>query len=249
MIRLGVNIDHVATVREARRSGYPDPVKAALLCQAAGADSIVCHLREDRRHIQDKDLYRLKKALDAKLNLEMACSEEIVKIAAEVRPRRVTLVPEKRRELTTEGGLDVCSRKPLVRKTLERMRKADVEVSLFIDPDARQINASREAGANMIELHTGEYANAKNIKEAKKKYTILEQSAKLAGKLGFKVFAGHGLDYGNTARLTGIKEIEEYNIGHSIIARAVFVGIEQAVREMKKILARSRVSARAVRGG
>ena len=236
MPKLGVNIDHVATIREARKIDYPDPVEAALLCESAGADSIVCHLREDRRHIQDKDLYRLKEALGVKLNLEMACSDEIVEIAADVKPWQVTLVPEKRRELTTEGGLDVHSGKSRVKKVLKRMEKAGIGVSLFIDPDARQVTASREAGARMIELHTGEYANAKNKKAAKSEYTVLKKAAALAEKIGLRVFAGHGLNYNNTKPLIKITEIVEYNIGHSIIARAVFIGLKRAVKEMKALL-------------
>ncbi len=236
MPKLGVNIDHVATIREARKIDYPDPVEAALLCQSAGADSIVCHLREDRRHIQDKDLYRLKEALSVKLNLEMACSDEIIEIAADVKPCQVTLVPEKRRELTTEGGLDVHSLKSRVKKTLRRMEKSDIVASLFIDPDARQIKAAQRAGARIIELHTGEYANAKNKKAAKREFAALEKASALAEKIGLLVFAGHGLNYKNTKPLTKITEIAEYNIGHSIIARAVFIGLQRAVKEMKALL-------------
>lgn len=233
---LGVNIDHVATIREARKIDYPDPVEAALLCQGAGADSIVCHLREDRRHIQDRDLYILKKRLIAKLNMEMAMSDEIVRIALDVKPCQATLVPEKRRELTTEGGLDVCSEKSRIKKVLGKMEGAGIGVSLFIDPDKRQIAASREAGARMIELHTGEYANAKNKAEARRELSLLKMAAAFAKKIGLRVFAGHGLNYENTKPLTKIKEIEEFNIGHSIIARAVFVGLRRAVKDMKALL-------------
>lgn len=236
MPKLGVNIDHVATIREARKIDYPDPVKAALLCQRAGADSIVCHLREDRRHIQERDLCRLKKSVTVKLNLEMAMSEEIVDIALRVKPDQVTLVPEKRAELTTEGGLDVLSRKNRVKKVLQRMRERGIEASLFIDPDIRQITASREAGAGMIELHTGRYANAQNKKGLKREYQSLKNSSKFARDIGLKVFAGHGLHYKNIRPLKSIKEIEEYNIGHSIVAHAVFVGLGKAVKEMKALV-------------
>ncbi|MGB2705924.1 MAG: pyridoxine 5'-phosphate synthase [Candidatus Omnitrophota bacterium] len=233
---LGVNIDHVATIREARKIDYPDPVEAALLCQSAGADSIVCHLREDRRHIQDRDLYRLKEVLSVKLNLEMAAQDEIVGIALDVKPCQATLVPEKRRELTTEGGLDVYSRRGRVKRVLRKMEKAGIGVSLFIDPDKRQIKASREAGARMVELHTGEYANARNKKEVKREFAALKNAAAFAEKIGLEVFAGHGLHYKNTKPLTKIREIKEYNIGHSIVARAVFVGLRRAVKEMKALI-------------
>ncbi len=236
MPRLGVNIDHVATIREARKINYPDPVEAALLCQAAGADAIVCHLREDRRHIQDRDLCRLKKVVTVKLNLEMAMSEEIVDIALDVKPDQVTLVPEKRAELTTEGGLDILSRKNRVKKVLQKMKRKGIEASLFIDPDMRQIRASREIGAGMIELHTGRYANAQNKKDLKREYQSLKNSSKFAKSIGLKVFAGHGLNYKNIKPLRNIKEIEEYNIGHSIVAHAVFVGLEKAIKEMKALV-------------
>jgi len=233
---LGVNIDHVATIREARGVDYPDPVKAAFIAESSGADSIVCHLREDRRHIQDADLRRLKKLVKVKLNLEMAMSDEIVRIALDVRPDQITLVPEKRKELTTEGGLNVLSEKKKIKKVIERMTRRGIAVSLFVDPLLRQIKAAYDAGARMIELHTGLYANAKNKRELKNEYAALKKAAEFAKKLGFKVFAGHGLHYANTRPLTRIKDIEEYNIGHSIIARAVFVGFGRAVREMKGIV-------------
>lgn len=233
MSRLGVNVDHVATIRQARKIKYPDPVEAALLCQGSGADSIVCHLREDRRHIQDKDLYALKKKLKIKLNLEMAAAKEIIEIALRVKPGQVTLVPEKRRELTTEGGLDISSAKSRFKSVLQKMENAGIDVSIFIDPDIRQIKAAREIGCRMIELHTGSYAEAGSAKE----YKALEASAKFARGIGLEVFAGHGLHYENTAPLKRISEIEEYNIGHSIVARAIFVGLGEAVREMKELVA------------
>lgn len=236
MPELGINVDHVATIREARKISYPDPVEAAVLCQEAGADSIVCHLREDRRHIQDRDLLRLKKTLKIKLNLEMAASAEIVDIALSVRPDQVTFVPEKRKELTTEGGLDVTFRKSRLKKVLQKMKKAGVEASLFVDPDAKQIRASRDIGAAMIELHTGRYAEAKNKSAVRREFLSLKAAARLASGLGLKVFAGHGLHYANTKPLRSIKEITEYNIGHSIIARAIFVGLSEAVKEMKELI-------------
>ena len=236
MALLGVNIDHVATVREARKIDIPDPLEAARAAEDAGADSIVCHLREDRRHIQDKDLRRLKKAVKAKLNLEMSTSKEIVAIACRIKPDQATLVPEKREELTTEGGLDVASKKQKIRNTLQVLEKAGVRTSLFIDPDKRQIKASKEAGVRMIELHTGRYAEAKSKFGRKKEYEILKEASVFASQLGIKVFAGHGLNYENVKPLRRIKEIEEFNIGHSIIARSVFVGLAKAVREMKGLI-------------
>ena len=237
MPELGVNVDHVATIREARKIAFPDPVKAALISQAAGADSIVCHLREDRRHIQDHDLRKLKKTLKVKLNLEMAMSKEIVDIALRVRPDQVTFVPEKRRELTTEGGLDVCAKKSKVKNVIKKMERAGIGVSLFVDPNPRQIAASWKAGARLIELHTGRYADAKTRNARRKEFRALKNSARFAKKIGLKVFAGHGLNYENTKPLKSISEIEEYNIGHSIVARAVFAGLGKAVREMKRLVA------------
>ena len=236
MAKLGVNIDHVATLRQARKIDYPDPVRAAIICQSAGCDSIVCHLREDRRHIQDRDLYKLKSVLGIKLNLEMALSPEIIDIAIDVKPGQVTFVPEKRMELTTEGGLDVCSGMRRIAKALRKIRKAGIEVSFFVDPDARQIRASKEAGVRMIELHTGRYAEAGSRRLAQKEFQALKKCASFAKEMGLKVFAGHGLHYTNTAPLRRIKEIEEYNIGHSVIARAVFTGLGQAVLEMKELV-------------
>ena len=233
---LGVNIDHVATIRQARKIDYPDPIAAALICEKSGADSIVCHLREDRRHIQDSDLYKLKKAARVKLNLEMAMSKEIIDIAMKIKPDQVTFVPEKRRELTTEGGLDVASQEHKIKNAIKKMEKVGIGVSLFVDPDKRQIKASKEVGAKMIVIHTGSYANAKGKAKVKKEYNALKSCAEYAKKIGLTVFAGHGLHYKNTRPLTRIKEFEEYNIGHSIVARSVFVGIGKAVKEMKALL-------------
>ena len=235
-IELGVNIDHVATIREARKIDYPDPVAAATLAIKGGADSIVCHLREDRRHIKDDDLYRIRRAVSKKVNLEMAVSEEIISIALDVKPDQVTFVPEKREELTTEGGLDVISNIARVSKATERMAKAGIKTSFFIEPVVDQARAAKDAGADMVEFHTGLYANAKDKASIEKEIKALKDSSRFALSIGLKVFAGHGLNYGNTKPLIAINEIEEYNIGHSIVARSVFVGMEQAVKEMKDLL-------------
>ena len=235
MPELGVNIDHIATIREARKTPYPDPVEAALMCERAGADSIVCHLREDRRHIQDRDLFRLKDLVKVKLNLEMALSEEIISIALKIKPNQITLVPEKREELTTEGGLDVVSQAKRIASTIKLMKKSGIEVSLFVDPKKDQIKASKDVGVSLIEIHTGEYANA-NEKDIEKEYNIIKESSAYGESLGLQVFAGHGLNYKNIKHLLEIPEIKEYNIGHSIVARSFFVGIEKAVKEMKDII-------------
>ena len=235
-IELGVNIDHVATIREARKIDYPDPVAAAMLAIKGGADSIVCHLREDRRHIKDDDLYRIRKAISKKVNLEMAISEEIIAIAVDAKPDQVTFVPEKREELTTEGGLDVISNIERVSKAVERMSRAGIKTSLFIEPDVEQIKAAKSSGVDMIELHTGRYANAAGKEFIEKEMQFLRDSSRFALSIGLKVFAGHGLNYVNTKPLTVIDEMEEYNIGHSIVARSIFVGMEQAVKEMKELL-------------
>jgi len=233
---LGVNIDHVATLREARRGIEPEPVFAALVCEAAGADSIVVHLREDRRHIKDRDLYLLKKAVKTKLNLEMSIAPDIVKIACEVKPEQATLVPEKRQELTTEGGLDVVNNFKKIKQVLEKLGKRAIAVSLFIDPEKRQIDAAEKVGAGIIELHTGRYADAEDKKEEDKYFKELERATHYAKDKGLIVNAGHGLNYYNVARVAKIKGIEELNIGYSIICRAVLVGLERAVREMKMLI-------------
>jgi len=236
MPKLGVNIDHVATLREARKGIEPEPAFAALICENAGADSIVCHLREDRRHINDADLYVLRKVIKTKLNLEMSLASEIVEIACDVRPNQATLVPEKRQELTTEGGLDVIANFKKVKKVVTKLIKTGIEVSLFIDPDKKQIDASKKSGASIIELHTGRYADTLNDKEEEKYFKELDSAVKHARSIGLTVNAGHGLDYLNTARIAKIKGIEELNIGYSIICRAVIIGLEQAVREMKLLI-------------
>jgi pyridoxine 5-phosphate synthase len=236
--QLGVNIDHVATVRQARKTFEPDPVTAAALATLGGADCITVHLREDRRHIQDRDLRLLHETVFSKLNLEMASWPEIIRIALRTRPEQVTLVPEKRQEVTTEGGLDVVSQLKPLTKLAADFRKAGVLVSLFIDPDAAQIRAAREAGADLVELHTGEYANARGEARRERQLERLIAAADEARRIGLRVNAGHGLTYQNVGPVARRLHAEELHIGHSIISRALFVGIERAVREMKEIIER-----------
>jgi len=231
-MRLGVNIDHVATLRQQRRGRVPDPVEAAAICERSGASSIVCHLREDRRHIQDEDVRCLKRAIHVPLNLEMSIAEEIVRAALSVKPAQVTLVPERRQELTTEGGLDVVRLTRRLRPLVGKFQAAGIGVSLFVDPDAAQVDASRSAGARIIELHTGRYAEARTIANRRRELNALIRAAAQASSLGLAVAAGHGLDYDNIEPVRAIAPIEEVNIGFSIISRAVFVGLEQAVEEM-----------------
>lgn len=238
MLTLGVNIDHVATIRQARRGIEPDPITAAAICELAGADCITVHLREDRRHINDRDVKILSQTIQTRLNLEMACTKEIQDIALEIKPYSVCLVPEKREEVTTEGGLDVESKKSYYKDYVAKFREANINVSMFIDPDPHQIEASYEINANFIEIHTGSYANAKNDEEVIEQFKKIEAGAKLAKNLGLRVNAGHGLNYTNVHRILTISGLEELNIGHSIISRAIFVGLDQAVREMKVILDR-----------
>lgn len=233
MARLGVNIDHVATVREVRKAKQPDPIAAAVLAELGGADGIVVHLREDRRHIHDRDLKLLRETLQTKLDLEMAATDEMVRIALEVKPEMVTLVPERRQELTTEGGLNVVANRDELKKAIDLLHEGEIAVSLFIDPDPVQIKEAHKVSADLIEIHTGPYANSRGKDHKTELHQILE-AARLATKLGMGVNAGHGLDYNNVAAVARIPEIEELNIGHSIIARAILVGMEQAVREMKE---------------
>jgi len=234
--RLGVNLDHVATLRQTRRTPYPDPVAAAALAEDAGADQITMHLREDRRHMQDRDLRLLRQTVQTQLNLEMAATAEMVKMAYEVKPDLVTLVPERREELTTEGGLDVSHTKDNIKKYVRELRDGDMPVSLFIDPDLEQVRAAHRLDVTMIELHTGKYCDARGASERKAELMRLADAARSAAKLGIRVAAGHGLHYHNIAPVIGIDEIEEYNIGHAIIARAVFAGLERAVRDMLALL-------------
>jgi len=234
MIRLGVNVDHVATVRQARGIDAPDPVAAALLAEKGGADGITVHLREDRRHIQQRDVERLRAKLKAKLNLEMAVTPEMVRLAEEIRPDDACFVPERRRELTTEGGLDVSSQEFKIRDAVLRLQARGIRVSLFVDPDEKQVEASKETGAHGVEIHTGSYANAKG--DGSKELGEIAAAVALGHRLGLEVHAGHGLNYENVTPIARIPEIVELNIGHSIVARAIMVGKEQAVREMKELL-------------
>ncbi len=236
MARLGVNIDHIATLRQARGGKDPDPLAAAVLIELAGADGLVVHLREDRRHIQDRDLTLLREIVQTKLDLELAAEESMVKVALSVKPHMVTLVPERRQELTTEGGLEIAGQRDRIEKIVDLLHDGGIPVSLFIEPDLNQVKAAHKVSADYVELHTGRYANARRMKEEHAEVEAITQAAKLAYKLGIGVNAGHGLSYRNVKRLTQIPEIVEYNIGHSIIARAVLVGLEQAVREMKQLV-------------
>jgi len=238
-IALGVNIDHVATLRQARRGRFPDPLTAALLAEQSGADSITLHLREDRRHIQDRDVAVMREALQTRMNLEMAVTDEMIAVAQRVRPQDCCLVPESRQEITTEGGLDVVGRPAKVAEACAALRAAGVRVSIFIDPDARQIEAAHRAGAPVIELHTGGYANAEGAARARE-FARLRSAATLAASLGLTVNAGHGLDYHNVAPIAAIPEIVELNIGHAIVAQAVFEGLPAAIRCMKELMRAAR---------
>ena len=235
-IRLGVNVDHVATLRQARRAAYPDPVTAAALAELGGADQITVHLREDRRHIQDRDLQILRQTVQTPLNLEMAAVDEMVAIAQGVRPETCTLVPERRQEITTEGGLDVVARRDALSQVTTKLRDAGLDVSFFIDPDVEQVKASQRAGATIVEIHTGRYCDAKGDEERARELERVSTAARAAARLGLTVAAGHGLHYANVRPIAAIPEIEELNIGHAIIARAVLVGLERAVREMKELM-------------
>jgi pyridoxine 5-phosphate synthase len=235
-MRLCINIDHIATLREARGGQEPDPVTAAHICELAGAQGIVCHLREDRRHINDRDLRLLRETVKTKLDLEMAAVDEIVKIAIETLPELVTFVPERRQELTTEGGLDVRGNRHRLHDIIKEMHRHEIEVSLFIDPVAEQVEAAREVEADKIEIHTGEYANARTEREQMELLEIVRGAAKQARELGMGVNAGHGLNYINILPFRSIQEVEEVSIGHSIVSRAVFVGLERAVREMVELV-------------
>ena len=234
--RLGVNIDHVATLRQARGGTAPDPVTAAGIAEHNGADGITVHLREDRRHIQDRDLDLLSKVVQTRINLEMAATEEMIGIAGRVKPYSVTLVPEKRQELTTEGGLDVLRQREPLHNAVSRLRDAGILVSLFIDPDLSQMRAARQVGADAVEIHTGTYCEVFRAGNFGAELEKLRMAAAHGKNIGLKVFAGHGLDVRNIVPVLSLPEIEEFNIGHSIVARAVFVGLGQAVREMADII-------------
>jgi len=235
MAKLGVNIDHVATVRQARRTYEPDPVWAAALAEIGGADGITVHLREDRRHIQDRDLRVLRDTVSVKLNMELACVDSVVDIACQVRPDQATLVPERREEVTTEGGLDVAGNRRQVAEAIARLRGAGIEVSLFLDADPRQIAAAAELGAQAVELHTGSYALAPPGKAQVAQLEVLRRGAAAIVERGLVLHAGHGLNYRNVQAVAALPHMCELNIGHSIVSRALFVGFEQAVREMKRI--------------
>jgi pyridoxine 5-phosphate synthase len=236
MVRLGVNIDHVATIRQARRGREPDPIAAATLATLGGADGITIHLREDRRHIQDRDVRLLRETVTTRLNLEMATVEEILQLAVALKPDEVTLVPEKRAELTTEGGLDILTHESVVRSAIDRLQAATIPVSLFLDPDELQIAAAHRCGANAIEIQTATYSEAKNELYALKELEKLRSATRYALELGLRVHMGHGLNYWNVQPIVQIPGVEELNIGHSIVSRAVLVGMEQAVRDMKQVI-------------
>lgn len=242
-MRLGVNVDHVATIREARQGRQPDPVVAALIAEEAGADQITAHLREDRRHIQDRDIRLFRELVKTKLNLEMAATEEMTAIALSVRPDTATLVPEKREELTTEGGLDVRAGSERVADAVARLHGGGIRVSLFIDPDLEQVKESLRVGADAVEIHTGRYSDAAGETEAREELGRITDAAALATKVGLEALAGHGLDYRNVAPVARIPELTELNIGHSIVARAVVAGMAEAVREMVACIRSARAGA------
>lgn len=236
MAKLGLNVDHIATVRQARGGSEPDPVTAAAIGELAGAEGITIHLREDRRHIQDRDLEILRKTVQTKLNLEMAATDEMVGIACRIRPEQCTLVPEKRQELTTEGGLDVLGNLAGITKATTNLHESGIIVSLFVDPNPEQIKASKTAGADAIELHTGSYAEARDESARHRELAAIRNAVALGNELGLTVHAGHGLNYVNILPLTKLTGIEEFNIGHSIISRATLVGLDRAVREMVTLI-------------
>lgn len=235
MPTLGVNIDHIATLRQQRQASFPDLVFAARVCEKAGADSIVAHLREDRRHIQDRDVFLLRKHLRTRFNLEMSLAKDIVDIACRVVPDQATLVPEKRQELTTEGGLDVSGQKSRVARAVEQLMKKKIEVSLFIEPSLKQIKAARDLNVRAVELHTGRYADSVRVEDRRRELKAIREGALYAGSLGLLVHAGHGLDYTNVCPVSSLPQIRELNIGYSIICQALLTGLETAVRQMKAL--------------
>lgn len=236
MAKLGLNVDHIATVRQARGGLDPDPVTAAAVGEMAGAEGITIHLREDRRHIQDRDLEILRQTVKTKLNLEMAATQEIIRIALRIKPEQVTLVPEKRQELTTEGGLDVILNQKLINDTVKRLHDGGISVSLFVDPNQEQLKAANKTGADYIEIHTGAYCEAFGTAEMQLELEKIDTAIKLARKVGLGVNAGHGLNYFNIKPVASLGGIEEYNIGHSIIARALLVGLDRAVKDMVELI-------------
>jgi pyridoxine 5-phosphate synthase len=235
MVELGVNIDHVATIRQARRGDQPDPVAAAVLAELSGADSITVHLREDRRHIQDRDVRLLRETISTKMNFELSCAREVVQIACETRPAQATLVPERREEVTTEGGLDILRDQARVVQAIEMLKARDIFVSLFLDPDEDQIRAAVKLGADAVELHTGQYASERGV-EKDRQLKRLVAAGRLVREVGLQLHAGHGLDYQNVQPVAAIPEMRELNIGHSIVSRAVMVGMREAVSEMKRLI-------------
>lgn len=240
MIELGVNIDHVATLRQARHTIYPDPIEAALIAESAGADAITLHLREDRRHIQDRDVEILRERLTSRMNLESAITAEMIAIALKIKPHDICLVPERREELTTEGGLDVIKYFDSVKRACQQLGEAGIRVSLFINADPKQISAAARAGAPVIEIHTGGYADAPTVEAQQKHFDDIVKAVDCGIDLGLKVNAGHGLHYDNVQSIAAIHEISELNIGHAIVARAIFVGFKQAVQEMKQLMLEAR---------
>ena len=241
--KLGVNIDHVATLRQVRKADYPDPLYAAAIAELAGADSITVHLREDRRHIQDRDVNLLRNSIKTRLNLEMAVVPEILDIAIKILPDDVCIVPEKREEVTTEGGLDVIKNMEQLKSAIKRLKEKRIIVSIFIDPERDQINASKDAGSDFIEIHTGKYANSSDEKNIKSELDKIIEASNYASSIGLRVNAGHGLNYINVYEIALIKEIETLNIGHSIMGRAIFLGLDRAVRDMLESLDRAAISA------
>lgn len=236
MVQLGVNIDHVATVREARQTNEPDPVWAATLAELGGADGITVHLREDRRHIQERDLRVLLDTVAAPINLEVACADEVIKIACDSKPYQATIVPERREEVTTEGGLDVVGQREHVKRAVDQLKQAGIHVSLFIDPDPQQIEASIAVGAQAIELHTGAYAELSGRHDGEAALATLQEASQLVSQAGLRLNAGHGLTYRNVKPVAALPKMGELNIGHSIIARAIMVGLQQAVSDMKRLI-------------
>lgn len=239
-IELGVNIDHVATLRQARGTNYPDPIEAALIAESAGADAITLHLREDRRHIQDRDVEILRDRLTTRMNLESAVTDEMIGIALRIKPHDICLVPERREELTTEGGLDVVKHFEQVQRACQKLAQAGIRVSLFINADPLQIDAAARAGAPVIEIHTGGFADAHTAEAQAEQFAAIQKAVALGIDLGLKVNAGHGLHYDNVQTIAAIPAISELNIGHAIVARAIFVGFKQAVREMKQLMLEAR---------
>lgn len=239
MIKLGLNIDHVATLRQARRVSYPNLIRAALMGEQAGADAITLHLREDRRHIQDQDVFQLRQMLQTRMNLESAVTSEMIEIALQVKPHDICLVPEKREEITTEGGLDVVQHFSAVQQACRQCAEAGIRVSLFIDPETEQLDAAHEAGAPVIELHTGTYADAVNIYQQRQELERLHRAAVYAHDKGLQVNAGHGLHYYNVTPIVNLPHLAELNIGHAIIAEAVFIGLEAAVSKMRQLMQRT----------